>query len=350
VATPPRPKAAKNAAAAVEPVTDADLDEELEGEEPVDAAAEGEEPVVEEGDEEVVSAEGIEGEAPSPDEQPGEGDPLTLAELAGQFEVDVDQLAANVTVEGPDGVAVPLATVLTEYANQPAATAAAEQFDARRLELDSSHSDRMTSLDAELNRATGLVQVLIKEVQGAQPDWDTMRRDLDPDEFLRRKENWLARDEKIRQALDQLGNHADARDEDTNSRLKSQASAEMVKLQRVMPAWRNQERATSAMSEMKTYLKDVRGFEDSEIDLIIDHRHVMVIWDAMHGHKAKGARPKALERIRGAKQKVALSRSVGGAARAEPRSAAAKRRASAKARLKRTGSVEDAAVALEGLL
>jgi hypothetical protein len=340
---PPKKRAAKPTPEEVEAAAAAT---ELEDSDEIEDPEEAGDPAAEAG----ADGESEEG-ASSEDEQPEGEVLLSLDELAGEFDVEPDEFAANVTVEGPDGEPVTLAHAIKEYQNQPAATAAAAEFDARRQELDQAHTERVAQADGELNKATRLVQVLMDDLKADdQQDWARLRRDLPPDEYLARRERHMNRDRLLQQSLAQLEQAADGRDKQVDSRKGEIAREEATKLHREMPAWRDPKRSKAAMTQMRNYLTKTRGFSDEDVDSVLDHRMVLVVWDALKGSKMKAPTSTALQRIRAAKAKGATARGLRPGPRERHVPTAAKKRAAARARLKRTGSVEDAAASLEGLL
>ena len=113
-----------------------------------------------------------------------------------------------------------------------------------------------------------------------------------------------------------------------------------------MPAWRKPEAAKAALNEINSYLLS-RGFSREELDNLIDHRMVLVVHDAVQFRKLgknQGDVRKQLKKLKG------KTKTLPSGARREKQAAATQRRSKAWARLQRSGSVDDAASVIEGLL
>ena len=302
-------------------------------------------------EDEALDTDKGDGASSEPDEDKDELDGVqSFAELAGALDMEEDALADHLTVKGPDGKDVTLATALREYRNQPAATEAAEQYEAQASESQAQHADRTKILNQEWNRAVSLTKRLISELKGSEPDWRRLRED-DPDQYVSQREAWLAKEEMVKASMSELEDAEKASAADADQELLAVTQRELVKLHRAKPEWRDAELATKDFNKMREYLFGM-NMTEVEVDAMTDSRVVMIVWDALAGSAHKKSRPKALARIAKAKEamKAGALKPVGPSARRSQSSKTATITKTAKERLKKTGSLDDAAKVFEGMI
>ncbi len=298
---------------------------------------------------EAPDADAEEGASSKSDDDELEG-VQSFGELASALDMEEEALADHLTVKGPDGKEVTLATALREYRNQPAATEAAEQYEAQAVEAQAQHSDRTKILNQEWNRAVSLTKRLISELKGNEPDWRRLRED-DPDQYVSQREAWLAKEETVKASMSELEDAEKASAADADQELIAVTQRELVKLHRAKPEWRDAEVATRDFNKMREYLFGM-NMTEVEVDAMTDSRVVMIVWDALAGSAHKKSRPKALARIAKAKEamKAGALKPVGPSARRSQSSKTATITKTAKERLKKTGSLDDAAKVFEGMI
>jgi hypothetical protein len=319
--------------------------EEIEPEEGGPEPAEAE---AAEGAEEGAEAEAEEGAEAEAEEGAEEG-VQTFDELAQALEIEADVLAEHITVQDAEGNPVPLSTVLTEYRNQPAATAALAEVRQQEAALETERTELRGRHDQELNKVVALTQQLINSLGTQEPDWARLKEDLDPDEYLARRQDYAQRDAAVRASLAELNQQAAGRDGEFEQERARITQREVEQLKVAMPAWRDPKKAEPAMAAVAEYLQG-RGFQEAEVNTMIDHRMVLVAYDAVQYQRIKKQRPAALKRVQLAKDKSAGRKAVTVGARQPRVPKAAQREKQARARLKRTGKVEDAAAVFDALI
>jgi hypothetical protein len=277
-----------------------------------------------------------------------EGDPegiSTLAGLAEALDTDPELLADHLTIEGNDGEPVPLKTALEAYRNAPEAAAQADEYSQLSATIQADHTERVGRLDQQLNQAVTLTQKLVQELQGQQPDWETLRNQ-DPDAYMAARKDWIRKDELVREAMGSLENASKERDQTDADELKALSTRETQTLLRKMPGWRDEAAGKKAIAEMREYLAGM-NFTDAEIDGMVDHRMVLVTWDALAGSRERKSRPAALQRIADAKARLKGRKPVPPGARQDQDAVTARQKKAARARLRKTGTVEAAASVFE---
>jgi len=316
-----------------------------EGElEPVEAKAEPDAEAEPDADPDADPAEAKPAEEPEEDEGV-----QTFDELAQALEIESDALAEHITVQDAEGKAVPLSTVLAEYRNQPAATAALAQVRQQEVDLSTERTELRGRHDQELNKVVALTQQLINSLGTEEPNWQQLKEDLDPDEYLSRRQEWSQRDAAVRASLAELDTQATSRDAEFEADRQRLTAKEVEQLKVAMPAWRDKTKAEPAMAAVAEYLQS-KGFDEAEVNTMIDHRMVLVAWDAVQYQRIKKQRPAALKRVQLAKDKTAGRKAVPVGARQARVPKAAQRAKQARARLRKSGKVEDAAAVFDALI
>jgi hypothetical protein len=333
---PPKPPA-KPVEAAEEEVRQPEASEEDSEEEAASESSSAEDEVSEE--EEAT-------EAPAEEEADPEGI-NTLGDLAKVLDTDEAGLTEHLTVEGNDGEPVALAQVLKDYRNIPEATAAAERFDARSRELEGQIFERTNNLDTELAKAARLTKKLIERLRGSEPNWELLK-EQNPDAYMEVRRRYIEDDRSVQDALKDLEGLERGRGQENDNQLRDVQSREIEALRRKMPEWKNTEVAKGAMNEITGYLTE-SGFAMEEIAELMDHRMVLVVWDAVAGSKQKKTRPTALKRIKDAKDKMKGRKPVTARARQDT-DVAAKDKRVANQRHRKHQTVDSAAKVFEGLI
>jgi len=186
----------------------------------------------------------------------------------------------------------------------------------------------------------GEVKAIDRQLQAYQNvDWSALA-ESDPVEYL--KHNQVFRDLKeSRQAKVQEFQTMQVREQHLNSQFSQQRLAmEAQKLAEKIPEFRDGKKAGEVKSKMLGYLEQ-RGFNQAEIDNIVDSRMVEVIYDALRYKQIKDTNPAVKKRLENAPKSVkpGSSQSVKNTQNAE-----------LKKRLKQTGKGEYAAKLIESML
>lgn len=277
------------------------------------------------------------------------------AELAGflglpESDVIITEDGAVLVKTQVDGVQseVTLDALRKGYQTEANVTRKSQQVADERRELHERTTAQMQQLDGAIQQAQQMAEAMrgrtLAKYQSI--NWDDLRA-TNPGEFAA---TYTQMQQEI-QSLDfEVQNLAQVRSEAVQrfEAERSQKHAQWVEQQRVavfeqIPELAKEETRTPLLKEYQTYLNEV-GFNDQEIQNILDSRQLRVINDAVRGRRAAAAAPKKGEPVPLAKKLSRVPRtlkagSAAGSAKAPKRT----NRNKAATRLKATGTDEDAA-------
>ena len=139
----------------------------------------------------------------------------------------------------------------------------------------------------------------------SQINWQELL-DNDPVEYLKQQHLFQGRQaayqnaQTERQQIEQYQLHERQQAEHAH------LADESAKLVAAIPAWKNPEKARSEQNEIKDFLKS-QGFTEQDIAGVNDHRHVMLLRDAMRFNKLLKQAPEATKKVNLAPVKVEKS-------------------------------------------
>jgi len=119
----------------------------------------------------------------------------------------------------------------------------------------------------------------LEQLQG-EPDWPTLRQQLEPAEFLKQKADWeasKAQTERLKQEQARVQAQQEA---ERWKQFQAHVRAEQDKLKAAVPEWTDPEKAKVEAAKLRAHAKTY-GFTDQEIDGVTDHRTLLLLRDAM---------------------------------------------------------------------
>jgi len=220
----------------------------------------------------------------------------------------------------------------SELAEQRKAFEAEREQTAQELSRQYAEAQQITSI---------LDQQLTAEYQSV--DWNNLRV-TDPAEFAAKKQEFNERYNYIQGLKSNVNYQLQQQQEQMTHKqaveLHQMLQEESQRLAEAVPEFKDEAKAKAVKSEMKDYLKGL-GYSEQEIGNIYDHRHVMILKDAMEYRKLKS---KGVE----VKNKVVTAPKLLKPGSNESRSDASQGAIRDKiARLKKTGKLEDAAALIK---
>lgn len=271
----------------------------------------------------------------------------TEVDPEGETEVDPESPADEEKTEDPEGqptlytvkvageeVQVTLDEALKGYSREQDYTrktqALSEQVKAEKAQLAGARDEYLTGL-----------QTVQQIIEAAQPKVDQSLRQTNPAEWsaqMLQHQQWAKQAEAVKVEAERL--NAERSEEDARER-ESFVRAEAEKLLGAIPEWSDQAIAKAETAMLREYGL-TRGFSEDELDEVVDHRAVAVLRDAMKYRDLVAKSGKVRSTVEA--KKVAKP----GASSAPPSKAVDLQRA--KNRLRQTGSVEDAASAIERMM
>jgi hypothetical protein len=186
-----------------------------------------------------------------------------------------------------------------------------------------------------------LFEKAMKAMAPQEPDWDTARQTMTPDQFAATYAEWQIHQNRVRIAEDKR-RQADARVEaDKATAYTAYLSEQNALVLEMIPEWQDESVRKADAAAMRAFAKSKR-FTDAQIDAVDDARTMVLLREAWQHAKSVTTRPVVRAEISRIK-----SATPGGAQSArKPVSQMAKDAAT----LKRTGRVDDAAKLFEHLV
>lgn len=280
--------------------------------------------------------EGDETEAEDPDEE--EGEPETDDEETEEEETAEAEPTFTVKVDGKE-FQVTEKELLDGYQRQAdytrKAQAVAEERKANEAESTAVRAERQTL-------AHWAQQMLMKLQRDApqEPNWEELRV-ADPIGFAAQWAEHQRYREQQQQIAAQYNAVLQKNQADEAAALKKTLASETELLGAAIPEWKDEKRASKEKSDMLAYGRKV-GFSDDELNTVYDHRAVIVLRKAMLYDRMQQSRPQ----VQAARQSAPPVSPPAG--KTVSRRVAVHQKAMQ--RLAKTGSVSDAAAAMEGLL
>lgn len=325
------------------PVEETKPEAQTEEPKPVDTQADEEEAPPEEQE----TAEGDKPEAEedketAPEEDTGEIPIATLSELAEHLGTSTEFLngiKVPITVDG-----IPTEATIEDMARSYQTGQAAEHRLEKAKAYTQQQGEAWAAKHAEIETQFQVLAELIKyEEANLQRDVkavDPSLRDTDPAEWAARTQEFNARRSQIDQIkLQTIDNYRRVdearRREGDNIKAQFLIDQHQVLLEK-LPEWKDEKRAETEKAEIASYLVNSGGFTPQELGDLMDHRQVMIARKAMLYDKSRG-------KVDTAKKKVATVPKImksGAPKPAEQR--ASERLAALKAKMIKTGTVEDA--------
>jgi hypothetical protein len=321
-----------------------------------------EEPPKADGDEVIEDAEFE--ELPEDDDPDSEGedggkDLEEIAEeeeltLGGYLGIDDDKLSVNEetgefvfnTIIDGEEKQVPLKDVVASYQLQGHVNNKSMALETERQEFEGVRNKVAQELQQRVQGVTKLgelvEQELVSEFQSV--DWDKLRVQ-DPANWTALRQEFAERAQKVMQVKNLVTEESQRLQKEQQQQFQAKAQeyfkAENEAMIADNPEWTDETVKTKALGEMKTFLANY-GFSEQDVKGVTDHRLVRVIKDAMAFRNGTAkAEEKRLDGKELPKFQKPGSRAKNSASLVKARAAKA-----AKSKLKKSGSVSDAAALL----
>lgn len=212
----------------------------------------------------------------------GADDEITsLSQVATQYGVSETDFLDVIKVPGAaeGDPAIPLSTVLAEWREPtnaerfPIVATRMRELATERTELTEAHSGALQMMQRNLSAMIAAVG------DEDAVDWDALKRDMAPHEYLERKETFERRRQAFSNTLDHLKNEHARVEQETTAAEQTRLGNEARLLLEAMPAWTDQTKLTSARTQMQETAAAV-GLSPDDLKTITDHRHIQVLWKA----------------------------------------------------------------------
>lgn len=287
----------------------------------------------------------LSGESAEEEKKPLEAEESEEQEAEVEAEEETELTGDEITVE-VDGKKVTLtpAQVAEAYKN------GLRQDDYTRKTMDIAEQRKVN--DAENSKASqereelaGKLNAYNAQLEGALREQDNINwnelLDADPVEYLKQQHLYQQRQAALGNVRQDQAQLAQIHQQEQQANYKTYLDAQHLALLDKLPAWKDEAKRTTESGAIKTFLKS-EGFNDQDISQVSDHRHVLLIRDAMKFRELLKSAPDAAKRVQTAP------------ARAERSGTSEKTntdgRTSAMKKFSKSGSVEDAGAIFASLL
>lgn len=219
-------------------------------------------------------------------------------------------------------------------------SAAVKQFETEKQTLNASvradreqYAAKLTALDAAMKEATP-----------AEPNWAEERKRLKPEEYNSLWVAWSEHKEQLKTVADAKAKADADVAKDRQKTAQEYVAGEHAKLIEAVPEWKDPAKQAVEMQKLVKFAIERLGFTRSDLETVTDARSVLLVRMAYRGEqllaRAKSAKSKA------EKPETEVEAPKGG----DQRPKKVNRTERAYKRLVKTGSVMDAAAAIETML
>tara|TARA_S200000501_G_scaffold372664_1_gene418206 strand:- start:1888 stop:2895 length:1008 start_codon:yes stop_codon:yes gene_type:complete len=301
----------------------------------------GQETEQEESEETEVETE-VEAEAETDEEIEEESDERSEEDEV-EDESEEEPESFSIKVDGED-IQVTLDELKAGYSRQKDYTRKTQEVAEQRKEAEKIQNEAMQK-NTELSEERALyndllpkMQMMIKNNLQKEPDWQQLI-DQDPQEYLRKKEEWNKTSQTLTFVENEMNRLRTEQEQDSQRALQQQALEGQRIINEKIPEWKDNEVAKKEAENMMTYAKGL-GFTQDELSQIYDGRLILLLRDAWQHSKVKKAvktKPKespARVSKPGNSNKIRSNTPL----------------KNAKSRLRKSGTVSDAAKVFEQLL
>lgn len=256
--------------------------------------------------------------APTP---PDDGSALELLEDPDEHEDEADEATEDdesppaeeeddtpPPAPAPAKTALAPDTVLFTIPNEDGTEEAVTLEEARRGHLRQRDYTRKRMQEAEIARQAelkrdayaGLVEQYkqhLDKLAPQEPDWAKLRAELEPSEYLLRRDEWREIQTERQAAQEELDRLAAERTEQQQKAMLEQhqtlLSQETERLYEKLPHWKKDSKVAEREAKaLQTFLQE-RGFTPEEQAALVDHRVVLLVRDAALYRQGRKKAPRA---------------------------------------------------------
>jgi hypothetical protein len=270
-------------------------------------------------------------------------------ELIDQVEVeetsDNNQELYKITVNGQE-VEVTLDELRKGYSRQQDYTQKTEKLSQDRKNVDQLKNDfTRQSEEAKIKRDQyeQQLQLLNQQLQGNEPnvDMDQLYRD-DPAEYVRYKAEQDKRKELLQASIQEQQRIQSEKKAENDKNYQSYLAEQRNLLSKKLPIYADKHKGPEFVKNLTNFAKEI-GYTDQEINMLVDHRAVIMLANAYRYDKLKKANLKN-------KKVTKVSKVISSSSpKVQDDNEVAKRLKSKKANLRKTGKVNDAVSVLQEL-
>lgn len=185
---------------------------------------------------------------------------------------------------------------------------------------------------------------LLTQLQPNEPDWDKLKR-TDKAAYAAEWAAYQQRQSQMKRLSDEQDRVREQQEADAKVQYQEVLVKEQKKLLSEFPDWTDDKVAQKERDELFEYGLTI-GFLEKDLESVVDHRAIVILNKAMLYDRMQTDGKKAIE---GKKKKSKALRPGGKKVRGSKK-ASSKKMAKARARVARSGRVDDAQAALESMI
>lgn len=191
------------------------------------------------------------------------------------------------------------------------------------------------------------LQAVMESMTPAEPDWDAIRKES-PGEYAAQKQDHADRLQAIEKVASERVRVAEEKRKESDANKAVYLQAEMGKLVEAIDTWKNDAVRATEIAELRDFAVEAYGFTGEDLDNVVDHRLLLLLRENFQSRaKVTKGKKEIRKKSKGAKK---LKPGGGRNRRVKGRTAARKANKAARERLAHSGSVQDAADTILGLL
>lgn len=281
--------------------------------------------------------------------EPSESEPETQSQSEADGETEATQQPRKypVKVDGQDAEAT-LDELLKSYSFTEHNTRKSQQIaeEKRALEAERKRFEEsdVAAVRAERQQYATYLEELktaLAAMSPEEPNWAERRQQLPADEFAAELLTWQVNQKRVESVKAEQAKVKAAQEADAHAGYRSYVQDQEAKLIAALPALKDPEKAKAIKADLKEFAVK-RGFSEQDLASVTDHRLVLILHDAMELEKSKAKAPAIKSIIENAMD----TSQPGAKSTPKPRNDLA----AAKARVKESHSVDDAASAIRHLI
>jgi hypothetical protein len=185
---------------------------------------------------------------------------------------------------------------------------------------------------------------LLTQLQPAEPDWDKLKR-TDKAAYAAEWAAHQQRQSQMKRLSDEQEKVRQQQEADAKVQYQEVLVSEQKKLLSEFPDWTDDKVAQKERDELFDYGLSI-GFLEKDLEAVVDHRAIVILNKAMLYDRMQTDGKKAIE----GKKKKSKSLRPGGKKVRSSKKPSSKKAAKARARVARSGRVDDAQAALESMI
>lgn len=270
--------------------------------------------------------------------------PDTLDGLAEALGLSVDDLTgklkAKIKLDGQE-TEVNLREALSGYSRDSDYRQKTAALAEQRSQLEQQQKAWAEERQGTASMMLGVLEAVQAKFLGAPPDRSLLQ--TDPHSYLVQKDEYDERMKLFQEAVGSVGQVQQQSRQATLEQQKAFAQAEAQKLVQKIPDLADEKKGPELRARVKSYLKS-EGFTDDEIGRLADSRAAVMAWKASEYDRLQKAKPQVEKKVTGLPKFIKPGTSAG---KAQGQRDALSQRIQ---RLKKSGSVDDAAAILKGIL